>query len=65
MARFMGKFKDGNWEEIDKTNPDSKLTDKKQMLDTLKEYQDTFGRSWLFKWVDDNGSQLECPNVKN
>ena len=50
MPILMGKFKNGEWEEVESTEPNSDKTEQEKYL--LYEYKAEFGQSWMFKWVE-------------
>ena len=51
--KLMGKHKTEEWQELDKTNPDSDYTEKEQMAYMEKEWRIALGQGWLFKWEND------------
>lgn len=52
MSRLMAKFKNGEWKEIDHTNPDSDFPEQEQKDYLLSEYKLTLGQGWMFKWEE-------------
>ena len=53
MSILMGKFKNQEWEEFDKTNPDSDYAEEEQQTYLLNEYKEISGQGWMFKWVEE------------
>ena len=53
MAILMAKFKNQDWQEVDKTNPDSDYTEEEQKAYLEGEYRSVFGPAYLFKWVEE------------
>jgi len=47
---LMGKLKNGEWQEIEKTNPDSDYTLQEQMKYIEQEWKIALGQGWMFKW---------------
>lgn len=52
MATLLAKFKNHEWQEVDKTNPDSEYTEQEQKDQLLYEYKMVFGPAYLFKWIN-------------
>ena len=53
MKILYGKFKNHEWKEIDRTNPDSEHTEEEQMKYLLKEYKEADSLGYLLEWRDE------------
>jgi hypothetical protein len=60
MAILLAKYKNHEWQEIDKTNPNSDYSEQEQKEYMLNEYKLTFGPSYMFKWVNEDAELVEA-----
>jgi len=49
--KLYGKYKNGEWEKFDSTNPDSDYSEKEQMEYLENEYRLVSEQGWMFKWM--------------
>ena len=59
MATLMGKYKNGEWLKIDKTNPDSDFTAEQEQKDYLISEYKLIEPEWMFKWVEEKEVEIE------
>ena len=56
MAILMGKFKNQEWEEIERSPA---APNHQQRI--IQEYKDVFGQGWMFEWRDEE--KIEEQNI--